>query len=326
VTAGDVLVIPGPGLGRLVHVLGGLAALRRHHAGSRIVVLTSADAAAFARATPYVDAVIVDRQVPWWRLRDVLEFRTALRALNTACVYDFGDPARSRWLFRLKHGWRLPRTAMSAISWSGQIPGTALYDSRAELSGMHIVDRVARQLTDAGVGDVPLPELSWVARTVRSFSAPFKMSEPYALIGVDDGPSGSWTKAAFTEAADWYAAQSLTPVLAGLTPQPDLAAEIQITVPKTRDITGQAPAGDLVFLAWGARAAVGPDSGLMTLLATAGCRSAILCGAGSDPVVEGPRGPNVSIVRRDSLAAIKFTEIARLFDNAAGPASLTSRA
>lgn len=316
---GDVLVIPGPGLGRLVHTLGALSALRRHHAGKRIVVLTSADAAAFAGATPFVDATIIDDERPWWDLAATAAFRKTLRELNTACVYDFGDPERSKWLFRLKYGWRVPADKLGTIAWSGRVPGTALYDPHAQRAGMHIADRVIAQLGDAGIADVPLPELSWVARVVTSYTAPFKMNEPYVLIGLDAGPGGAWTPAAVIAAASWAASQGLTPVLVGLSPHPLIAEEVQSAVPRTRDISGQAPGSDLVFLAWGARAAVGPDSGLMTLIATAGCKSLILCGAGSDPTVEGPRGPHVAIVRRDNLADIKFAEIARALE---GPPNL----
>jgi len=309
-----ILVIPGPGLGRFVQTLGALSALRRHHAGQRIVVLTSAEAAAFAGATPFVDSVIIDEELPWWDLRATLALRKTLRQMHTACVYDFGDPVRSKWLFRLKHGWRVPADKLAAIAWSGRVPGTALYDPHAQRAGMHIVDRVIAQLGDAGIAEVPLPDLSWVARTVKSYTAPFKMNEPYVLIGLDGGPGGAWTTAAVIAAAAWAASQGLTPVLVGLSPQPLIAEEVQDAVPRTRDISGQAPGSDLVFLAWGARAAVGPDSGLMTLIATAGCKSAVLCGTGSDPTVEGPRGPHVAVVRRDNLADIKFAEIARLLE------------
>lgn len=319
-TDGDILVIPGRGLGRLVQMLGALSALRRHHAGKRIVAVVSPEAAGFARSMPFVDGVIVDEEFPWWDMRETLALRKSLREVNAGRVYDFGDPARSRWLFRLKYGWRVPAEAMAKIAWSGRIAGTALYDPHPERAGMHIVDRISAQLGDAGISDVPPPELSWVARIVTSYSAPFRMNEPYVLISLDDGPGGRWPAQASIAAATWVAGQGLTPVLVGITPHPALAAEIQAAVPRARDISGQAPASDLVFLAWGARAAVGADSGLMTLIATAGCKSAILCGAGSDPAVEGPRGVHVSIVRRDNLADVKFAEIARLLEPPPSPA------
>lgn len=99
-----------------------------------------------------------------------------------------------------------------------------------------------------------------MVRTVKSYSAPFKMTEPLALICAKPGTGGDMSRNLIIAAARWHAARGLTPVLVGLSANPELADEITLAVPQTRDITGQAPAGDLVFLAWDAHSAVGPHS------------------------------------------------------------------
>jgi ADP-heptose:LPS heptosyltransferase len=308
----DVLVIVGPGLGRLVHATGGLAALRRRHAGARITALTTADAAGLAVASPFVDAVIVDRAVPWWRLSEARSFQRELRERTYVDIYDLGDPERSRAVFRAMYGWRGGRDRAATLAWHG--PGAMAANAVAASPAMHAADRITHQLGDLGIVDVPRPDLGWVARTVRSYTAPFKMNEPYALLCADAGPSGAWPRDGIVAMSEWFAARGLTPVLVAMEPHPALADQVVVAVPRLRDITGQAPAGDLVFMAWGAHAAVGADSGLMTLLATAGCKSVVLCGAGSDPAIDGPRGTNVAILQREVIAGIKTAEITRLLD------------
>lgn len=179
-----ILVIVGPGLGRLVHASGAATAVRRAHPAAHIVALTSRDAAEFAQAMPFFNEVLVDSRAPWWRWRALLDLRRTLRENTYQHVYDFGDVARSRLLFRLMHGWRASPEHPAALAWIDP-PDTRVVDS-----GMHLVDRLTRQLIAAGIVDVPRPDLGWVARTVKSYSAPFKMTEPYALIAVDRGAGG----------------------------------------------------------------------------------------------------------------------------------------
>lgn len=296
----EILCIFGPGLGRLVHATGAATALRRHYTGARITAVTSPEAAEFARSMPYFDAVIADHGAPWWRFSEIAALRAALTERPFSRIYDFDGGARSRLLCRLIHGWR---AQPAERGWS--LPAA---------QGMHIADRMAQQLIADGIVDVPPPDLGWVARTVKSYSTPFKMTEPFALICADAGRSGAPALAFIIAAAQWYVARGLTPLLVGETAQPQLADDVMLAAPGAKDITGRAPAGDLVFLAWGAHSAIGADSGISVLLANAGCKTVILCGAASDPAVDGPRGANVAVLQRESIAAIGFPEASRLID------------
>ena len=298
-----ILVILGSGLGRVVHAMGAAGALRKFHAAARIAAVTSSDAAAFARAMPFFDDVIVDDTAPLWRVTRIRDLRGRLRAQSFARVYDFGEAARSRLLCRLIHGWRVAPEDLPPTLWSS-----------AAGDGRHFIARITQQLHAVGISDVPGPDLGWVARTVTSYSAPFKMTEPFALICAEPGSGGDMNRELIIAAARWYAARGLSPVLVGLSANPELADEVRLAVPQTRDITGRAPAGDLVFLAWGAHSAVGPHSGITTLIATAGCKTVILSGAGSDLVVDGPRGVHVATLQRDSISGITFTEVAQLLE------------
>ncbi len=140
------------------------------------------------------------------------------------------------------------------------------------------------------------------------------MTEPFALICGEPGTGDGMSRALIIAAARWYAARGLTPVLVGHSANPALADDVKLAVPQTRDITGQAPAGDLVFLAWGAHSAVGPHSGITTLIATSGCKTVVVSGSDSDLVVDGPRGVHVATLQRDTISGIAFTEVAQLLE------------
>ncbi|MCW5772647.1 MAG: hypothetical protein KIT16_13475, partial [Rhodospirillaceae bacterium] len=62
-----ILVIRLGALGDFVLSLGPLAAIRRHHPGARITLLTTQPYASLARASPYCDAVWIDERAPWWQ-------------------------------------------------------------------------------------------------------------------------------------------------------------------------------------------------------------------------------------------------------------------
>ena len=54
---------------------------------------------------------------------------------------------------------------------------------------------------------------------------------------------------------------------------------------------------------------MGPDNGIMHLVAVAGCKSVVLYDQSSDPALVGPRGSTVTILRRPRLADIPVAEV-----------------
>ena len=56
-------------------------------------------------------------------------------------------------------------------------------------------------------------------------------------------------------------------------------------------------------------AAIGNDTGPMHIVAAAGCRSLVLFSNESDPRLCAPGGPNVTVVRRATLADLPVDEV-----------------
>ena len=76
-----------------------------------------------------------------------------------------------------------------------------------------------------------------------------------------------------------------------------------------RNLAGLTSLEDIAALARSAQCALGNDTGPMHLSAVAGCKSVVLYSAESDPALCAQRGPDVEIVRRDSLADLSVDEV-----------------
>lgn len=297
---------------RMIQAMGALAALRTHHKSARLIALCGPEALFIAKVLPYFDDVWPDPRSSVWDARGLWELRAVLRAESFSRVYDFEQSWTSRLYFHLMHGLRITPDVLPAIPWSGAMAGTALYHDDPHRSGKHFMDRLQDQLRTAGVYETLRPDVSWAARQVREFSAPFRMNQPFAMLCLDAEGPDAWPTARFAALAEWLAARKLTPLLVGFAEHALAAEEIAARCPDAIDVTGKAPLIDTVFLSWAAVAAVGAASALMNIAAVANCRCVALCSAASDPATDGPRGQRVQILHRPRLAEIATAEILTL--------------
>ena len=156
---------------------------------------------------------------------------------------------------------------------------------------------------------MPPANFSWVAADLARFALPGR----YALLvpgGAAHRPAKRWPAANYAALARNLAARGVTPVVLGARDESRLAAAILAECPDARDLTGQTSLADIAVLARFASAAVGNDTGPMHLIAAAGCPSVVLFSAASDPALTAPRGPAVTVLRRDRLADLPVAEAA----------------
>lgn len=303
-----ILVISASGLARFVPALGAMASIRASHDGAEIILLTASETAAFASTVPYFDDVWTDETARSWDIPHILNLRRRLRAAPFDRVYDLDCDRHSFFVFRLMHG--LLSQDRAAISWSGAIPGTQLAHTDPRRAAMHQADCWAAQLKVAGIPATLRPDLSWVARYVKSFTLPFRMTEPFVMVAATPGRSSApWTPSQYGALAAALNVEGQRPVLVDLKPRPDIADAMADHNPATIDLSGKGSLNELILLAWAATAAVGPDNGIMHLTAVAGCRSVVLYDQASDPALVGQRGTSVTILRRPRLADIPAAEI-----------------
>lgn len=285
-----ILIVKLGALGNVILSLNAFAAIRAHHPGQRITLLTTAPYADWMRAAPWFDEVLVDERPPWWNLRAVWRLRRRLTLPGFERVYDLQTSSRSSWYFRL-----FPRGAKPA--WSGIAPGCSLPDRAPDRNRMHDNDRQIGQLRQAGITDIPPADLTWCTGDIARFGLP---RDIVVLVpgSAPHRPVKRWPAARYEVLAQALRGMGMTPVVVGSTGEKPLALQI----PSAIDLTGQTSFGDLSDFGRAARFAVGNDTGPMHLLATAGCPSVVLFSHDSDPALCAPRGPDVRVLRRPDLA------------------------
>jgi len=303
------LILADGGLDHFVLALPAFAALRRHHDSSQLTLWTTADVVPFAEAAPYFDTVEQMPEVPWRFGSDAKALRQRIAETGFATVYDLFPTTQTARLFALYEPLLPFLSRPPGPAWSG--PYLAAQHSTLGLaSGLHLEDRALSQLRAAGVEADGHADLSWVGSQIKGFTLPVSLDRHLVLI-VCDETAPFWTisqTAAFCARAIEL---ERTPVLVSLTGASPLAAEAKALCPAAVDLTGTGSVFDMVALAWAAEAAVGPDCGLMHLVARTGCRAALLFGPGSDPAVRRPKLKSASVLQRHDIGAITVTEVTR---------------
>src|SRR5579872_7416613 len=160
-----ILVIKLGALGAFVQAMGPAAAIRAHHPGAEITLLTTAPFAELARMSPYFDAVWVDDRPSLWTPRRLLGLRRRLREGGFGRVYDLQTSDRSSFYFHLMGPGRRPE-------WSGIARGASHPHANPARDAMHTLDRQADQLNRAGIEAVPVPDLGWAVGAIERFDLP----------------------------------------------------------------------------------------------------------------------------------------------------------
>ena len=286
----NILVVKLGAFGNIVLSLAAFAAIRHHHAGARISVLTSQAYASWLRTFPYFDTVLVDPRPRGWDFAGMRRLGRVLTEGHFSRVYDLQTSARSSRYFRLFPAKHRPE-------WSGIAFGCALPDRDPARNVLHDTVRQEGQLRQAGIDLFPPTDLSWCRGDIARFDLPSE----FALLvpgSSPDRPAKRWPAAQYEDLGRRLAAKGITPVVVGGAAEKNLAAAI----PTAIDLTGQTSFGDLADLARAARFAVGNDTGPMHLIATAGCSVITLFSKDSEPSQCAPSGRSTRILQRPNLA------------------------
>lgn len=297
-----ILVIKLSALGDIVQALGPMAAIRHHHAGAHIVLLTTAPYAEFLAQSPYVDEVWIDERPRLKQPLGVLKLASRLRKGRFERVYDLQTSRRSSRYFHLLRP--------SPPQWSGIALGCSHPHANPRRDFMHTQERQAEQLAMAGISSTPPPDLSWVQADIERFHLP----DHFGLLvpgGAPHRPAKRWPGARFGEMARRWMAQGVAPVLLG-TAQDQEALDIVRTIcPQAIDLAGQTSFADIAVLARKARVALGNDTGPMHLISAANAPSVVLFSNESDPLLCAPKGARTMILKAQDMVHLDISEVQR---------------
>lgn len=289
----QILVIRLGALGDMALSFPAFAALRAHHAADRITLLTTAPFAALSKASPWFDAVAVDRRPAWHDLRGIVRLRRQLAGHDF--VYDLQTSRRSSRYFRLA----------GRPGWSGIARGCSHPDPDPGRDRLHTVARQRGQLAACGVAAVE-PALGWLASGGPTLPAPYALVVP----GTSPAHGGAkrWPTGRYADLAVALAARGLLPVIVGTAQDAAAAAAIVAACAQAVDLTGRTSLQELAGLASRAEVAVGGDTGPIHLAAMMGCAVVALFSRSSDPALAAPVGRAV-VLRANRLDEISVERV-----------------
>lgn len=291
-----ILVVKLAALGDFVQAFGPFAAIRAHHPGAEITLLTTPPFAKLAAASPWFDRVWSDGRPDWLDVRGVAALAIRLRQARFSRVYDLQTSARSS-RYRLFVG--------PQAEWSGIARGASHPDADPERDRLHTMERQRGQLWAAGIHHFPKPSLDWLEGDVTGLDLPehFVMLLPGASAA---RPGKRWPADRFGRLA---ATLGRNVVICGGALEAPLVRDIQAHWPSAIDLTGRTDLRQLAAVARRAELAIGNDSGPTHLAAAAGCPTVALFGAESDPALCAPRGDLVQVLRRQPLSSLSVEEV-----------------
>ncbi len=290
-----ILVIKLAALGDFVQAFGPFAAIRAHHPGAEITLLTTPPYAELARQSPWFDAVWTDGRPAWSDPAGLVRLFRRLRGAGFARVYDLQTSKRSS---------RYRRMVGAAAEWSGIARGASHPHANPRRDLMHTVERQREQLEMAGIQAFPAPDLGWLDSDVAGLGLPprFALLVPGASPA---RPGKRWPAGHFAALA---AALDRPVAVVGGKAEAPLAAEILAAAPSGIDLTGRTGFALLGAVARRADFAIGNDTGPTHLIAATGCPTLALFGPESDPALCAPRGRAVAVLQRDGLARLTVAE------------------
>ena len=296
-----VLVIKLGALGDFLQALGPFAAIRQHHPNATLTLLTTAPYAEMAEGCGVFDQIWLDDRPKLLQVCAWAHLRKRLRSAGFGWVYDLQTSDRSGFYYRLFFPGPYPQ-------WSGIAKGASHPHANPGRNFQHTVERQMEQLHMAGIPDVPAANVDWMTAEISHLQPP----SPYALLvpgGAPHRPEKRWPTGHYAALGQQLVERGITPVLLGTRAEAETLSAIEAAVPQAVNLMGATNLYEIAALARKAVAAIGNDTGPMHLIAIAGTPTVVLFSQASDPALCAPRGRQVTVLRRETLATLTPNEV-----------------
>ncbi|MET0546448.1 MAG: glycosyltransferase family 9 protein [Caulobacterales bacterium] len=292
--ARNVLVIRAGPLPGFLQALAAAKAIRQHHVQARVTLLTTPEFAKLAETCPYFDEIDTEGR-PGVDPAAFTKMVQRLRKNKYDMVYDLQGGNETNRLFQLLRPF--------PPKWSGAADGASHRFNPPNAAAMHPLDRLAAQLTEAGIGppdgyapgQSPIPDLSWVRSALRNTPrlrpSHFGLSGPFILLSPGGAEKGDkrWPTVQYSALAALILERGFSPVITGAQEERGLGAEIAGADGRIKNVIGRADIFQQIALAEDCNFAVGEETDLMHLAAAAGAPLLLFLPRGADPTRQGPR-------------------------------------
>jgi ADP-heptose:LPS heptosyltransferase len=289
-----ILVIKLGALGDFIQALAPVPAIRRHHAGARLSLLTTGRYAELAAQTGLFDDILVDPRPRPLEVRRWLALRQMLRRQHFDRVYDFQTSDRSNF-----YSWLL--RSGRTTEWSGTAWRCSHPHANRRRDRQHTMDRQAEQLLMAGIYPVPLTPFLPIAGALPAalLGRRFAMLIPGSSPG---RPEKRWPVQRYGELARRLSQRGYLPAIVGAAGERELGQAICAACPTSVDLIGRTDVAALAALARAAALTVGNDTGATHVAAAGPNPVVVLFSAASNPDLCAPRGAQVRILAKPDLA------------------------
>ena len=295
----NILVIKLGALGDFIQALGAMKAIRSHHKGAQITILTTAPFESLARDCGYFDRIIIDKKPKFYDLKGWMTLCNTLSGGKFERVYDLQNNDRTSFYLKILS----PRP-----EWVGAAKGASHRNASKSRTAGHAFDGHKETLALAGIKNVQVDTLNWMKDNISYFA----LQPPYVLLVPGCAPSRPekrWPAENYARLAKALAAMGYQPVILGTDSEKEIAAQIHKECPAALDLTAKTNLKHIATLARGAAGAIGNDTGPLHLIAASGCHSVALFSGHSDPVKHKPLGKDVKIVRRSDMRDIDVQDV-----------------
>jgi len=296
-----ILVIKLGALGDLFLSMDAFHAIRSHHAGAQITLLTRKPFVTLAGQMPWFDNVLTDPSPRALQLVKWLDVRRMLRNGGFQRVYDLQGNDRTCLYFRLR--------GRRAGEWCGPARGCSHQRPDHRRDPVPAAERELRFLGSLDVPRAGRADTSWLTGEVDTLGLPAK---PFVLLVpgcAPQHPHKRWPAAHYAELARLLDAQGIATVAVGTAVDQDAIGEIRASAPGVIDLAGKTDIGQLAEVARRSLGVVGNDTGPIHIAAITGAPTLALMSGKSDPVRMTPHGPDVGYLQRDSLADLPAADV-----------------
>lgn len=292
--ARNILVIKLGALGDLFQSMDAFQAIRAHHRGDRVTLLTRPAYERFTNLMPWFDAVQTDFGARGLRVDRWLATREKIRSGGYARVYDLQCNDRTNFYFTLLLPGARPE-------WVGMALGCAYPWPRYRSDSAPVPKRQLDMIASAGVPGTGEVDLSWLDSPLNGLVLP----ERFVLIApgcAPHRPGKRWPAAHYAEISRRLAARGLATVAIGTDVDADTIDAICAAAPHVVNLSGKTSIPQLAAIAKRARGVIGNDTGPIHITASVGAPTLVVMSGQTDPVRMIPRGTDVGYVREENLA------------------------
>jgi ADP-heptose:LPS heptosyltransferase len=297
----NILVIKLGALGDLFHSMDAFQAIRAHHRGDRVTLLTRPAYEKFTSLMPWFDAVQTDLGASGLRVGRWLATRRNIRNGDYARVYDLQCNDRTNFYFTLLLPGARPE-------WVGLAPGCAYPWPRYRSDSAPVPRRQLDMIASAGVPGTGEVDLSWLDAPLSGLALP----ERFVLIApgcAPHRPYKRWPATHYAELSRRLAARGFATVAIGTALDADMIDAICAAAPEVVNLSGKTSIPQLAAIARRARGVVGNDTGPIHITSSVGAPTLVVMSGQTDPVRMIPRGPDVGYVREENLTDLDVERV-----------------